>query len=222
MDSYDREPRGVVEEPKPLSSPPHTQGSPPRFAVTTTGSGKDRRTGSPEISSAMPQEPPPALIQPRQQEDLQAHPRLPRPLSMPLSNAMQNTGATTSTQTRVSSGNLGHQVASTSSKEKLLESRTPSMTLDHHQSYGRERDPEALERDRDMERLGHGGIRRDSRAAALDAPLPALPRTGSDYQGLRRARTFDEHGPRRQRSGLDWIVPIDEKVSVIPMLLHLW
>ncbi|KAJ2929887.1 hypothetical protein H1R20_g7208, partial [Candolleomyces eurysporus] len=135
-------------------------------------------------------------------------------MSMPLSNATQNTGGTTSTQTRVSSGNVGHQIGSSSSKEKLLESRTPSVTLEHQHLYGRERDPEAFDRDRDMEKLGHGRARRGSRGMSLDARLPALPRTGSDLQGLRRARTTDTHVSGRQRSGLDWIIPVDEKSAM--------
>ncbi|RXW19594.1 hypothetical protein EST38_g6263 [Candolleomyces aberdarensis] len=122
---------------------------------------------------------------------------------------MQNTGNTTST--RISSGNTGHQVGSSSSREKLLESRTPSVTLEHQQLYGRDRDPEAFERERDVERLGHGRIRRDSRGTTLDVPLPSLPRTASDLQGLRRVRTMDTHASGRQRSGLDWIIPVDEK-----------
>ena len=182
----------------------------------------DRHTASPEKASAMPQEPPPALVQARHEETLQPQPRLPHSLSMsmPLSNATQNTGGTTSTQTRISLGNVGHQIGSSSSKEKLLESRTPSVTLEHQHLYGRERDPEAFDKDRDMERLGHGRARR-SRGMSLDAPLPALPRTGSDLQGLRRARTADTHASGRQRSGLDWIIPVDEKVRAISSLIKL-
>lgn len=55
----------------------------------------------------------------------------------------------------------------------------------------------------------------------VEAPLPILPRNGSDtVHDLRRAtRTMDGYvvtgnPPSRQRSGIDWIVPVEEKAPL--------
>ena len=51
----------------------------------------------------------------------------------------------------------------------------------------------------------------------IDAPLPA--RLAGEYQSSRRARTTDTHASMTRRSAIDWIVPVEEKVCSMLVVL---
>ena len=56
------------------------------------------------------------------------------------------------------------------------------------------------------------------RETEIDAPLPSA-RLAGEYQSLRRARTTDTHTSMARRSAIDWIVPVEEKVCSMSMVL---
>ena len=56
------------------------------------------------------------------------------------------------------------------------------------------------------------------RGTEIDAPLPSA-RLAGEYQSLRRARTTDTHTSMARRSAIDWIVPVEEKVCSMLMVL---
>lgn len=149
--------------------------------------------------------PPPVFVEDHDRDHSQrrrSQDHLPRPVS----SVETNTHLTTSTagQTRVSS-------SSGALKEK------PEISDDETRL--------PRERDRDVgRRLGDERSGRSSRRTShhLDAPLPALPRHGSEtVHDLRRGRTRTMDGlppsvhlGGKSRSGLDWIVPVDEKAPI--------
>ena len=51
----------------------------------------------------------------------------------------------------------------------------------------------------------------------IDTPLPA--RLAGEYQGLRRARTTDTHASMTRRLAINWIVPVEEKVCSVLVVL---
>jgi len=52
----------------------------------------------------------------------------------------------------------------------------------------------------------------------IDVPLPSA-RLAGEYQGLRRPRTVDTHASMARRSAIDWIVPVEEKVCSMLVVL---